>query len=79
MHVADDDGFDRFGGDAERLQPIAHRFDHVTLAFFAHRLVEAGVHDDRTGGPDDRPDEEIERLQDVMRVAIDELAGDRRE
>src|SRR5262249_31477172 len=64
MHVADDDGFDGFGGDAERLQPVAHWLDHFTLAFFAHRLVETGVDYDGSGRTDGRPDKEIERPQD---------------
>jgi hypothetical protein len=73
MHVADDDGFDGFGGDAERLQTVAHRLDHFTLAFFAHRLVETGVDYDHAGRTDDHLDKEIERLQDVVRIAIDEI------
>jgi len=75
MHVADDDGLDRVSGDAERREPIARRLDHFALAFFAHRFVEAGIDDDRTRRPDDRPHEEIERLQDIVRVAVDEIRG----
>ena len=63
-----------FGGDAERFEPVAHRLDHFALAFFAHGFVEAGVHHDDPGRPDDRPDKEIERLQDIVRVAVDEIS-----
>jgi hypothetical protein len=75
MQVADDDGLDRVGGDAERRKSVPHRLDHLALPLFAHGFVEAGVDHDRPGGPDDRPDEEIERLQDVVRVAVDEIRG----
>src|SRR5262249_24588170 len=37
--------------------------------------VKPGVHHDRTGRPDDRPDKEIERLQDIVRIAVDEISG----
>ena len=40
-----------------------------------HRLVEAGIDDDGAGRPDDRPDEIIERLQHVVRIAADEVFG----
>ena len=47
MQVADDDVFDAVGRDAERSEPLAHRLDHLALALFTHRLVEAGIdHDD---------------------------------
>src|SRR5215469_6293151 len=71
MQMADD--IDRVGGDAECREPVAYRLDHLALAFFAHGFVKAGVDHDRTRGPDDCPDEEIERLQDIVRVAVDEI------
>src|SRR5205085_9440900 len=40
----------------------------------AHRLVKAGIDDDRAGRADDRPDEKIERLQNVVRIAIDKIS-----
>ena len=62
-----------FGSDAERKQSVAHRLDHLAVALLPHRLVEAGIDDDRSGRPDDRPDEEIERLQHIVRIAADEI------
>ena len=59
--------------DAERGKPVAHRLDHFALALLAHRLVEAGIEHDGAGRPDDRPDKEIERLQHVVRIAVDEV------
>ena len=73
MQMADDDVLDAVRRDAERGQSVAHRLDHFALALLAHRLVEAGIDDDRAGRPDDRPDEEIERLQHVVRIAVDEI------
>ena len=75
MQVADDDGLDRVGGDAEGSEPVAHRLDHFALAFLAHGLVEAGVDHNRAGRPDDRPNKEIERLQNIVRVAINKIGG----
>ena len=71
MQMADDDVLDRLRRDAERRKPVTHRLDHLALAFLAHRLVEAGIDDDGAGRPDDRPDEEVERLQYVVRIAVD--------
>ena len=45
MQVTDDDGVDLVRRDAERREPLAHRLEHLALAFFAHRFVEAGVDD----------------------------------
>ena len=73
MHVADDDGLDVGGIDADRLQPVAHRLDRLALALLPHRRIEAGVDNDGALGPDDRPDIEVERLQHVVRIAADEV------
>src|SRR5262249_23670019 len=54
-------------------QPVAHRLEHLALAFSAHGRIEAGVENDRTGWPNDRPNIEVERLQHVVRVAADEV------
>ena len=71
MQVADDDVLDAVGRDAKRSEPLAHRLDHLALALLAHRLVEAGIDHDGAGRPDDRPDEEVERLQHVVGIAVD--------
>jgi hypothetical protein len=42
------------------------------LALASHRLVEAGIEHDRAALADDRPDEEVERLRPVVRIATDE-------
>src|SRR5580704_5844898 len=71
MQVADDDVLDAVGRDAKRREPLAYRLDHLALALLAHRLVEAGIDHDGAGRSDDRPNEEVERLQHVVRIAID--------
>ena len=73
MQMADDDVLDAFRRDAERGKAVAHRLDHLALALLAHRLVEAGIDDDGAGRTDDRPDEKVERLQHVVRIAVDEI------
>jgi len=73
MQMADDDSLDRLWRDAERNQPLAHRLDHLALAFSTHRLIKAGVDDDRARRSHNRPDEKIERLQHVVRVTVDEI------
>jgi len=73
VQVTDDDVFDAVSRDAERGKALAHRPGHLAQAFLAHRLVKAGIEDDGSGRPDDRPDEKVERLQHVMRIAIDEI------
>src|SRR5580704_16924663 len=73
VKMADDDVADALGRDAERGEPVANRLGDLALAAGAHRLVETGVDDDRAGRPDDRPDEKIERLEYVVRVAVDEI------
>ena len=74
MQVADDDVLYRFGSDAESRKPVAHRLDHLTLALLAHRLVEADIDNDRAGRPDNHLDEKIERLQNVVRIAVNEIS-----
>src|SRR5262249_22493228 len=73
MQVGDDDILDRVGVDADRLEAVTDRLDEVALAPRRHGGVEAGV--DHIGSPraDDRPDVEIEGLEDVMGVAADEI------
>ena len=73
MHVADDDRLHLRWLDADRFQPFPYRLDHLALAFSAHRRIEAGVDNDRTGRADNRPNIEVERLQHVVRVAADEV------
>ena len=73
VHVADDDVPDTLGGDSKREQAVAHRLDDLALAAPAHRLVEAGIDDDRARRPDNGPHEEVERLQHVVRIAADEI------
>jgi hypothetical protein len=73
MQMADDDVLDGVGRDAERGETFAHRLDHLALALSAHGFVEAGVEHDGAGRPDDGPDKEVERLQHVMRIAVDEI------
>ena len=53
--------------------PVTHRLDHFALALLTHRLVEAGIDDDGAGRSDDRPDEKIERLQYIVRIAVDKI------
>jgi hypothetical protein len=73
MQVAEDDGIDCLRCDAECGQPLAHRLDHFALTFFAHRLVETGIDDDRAGRSDDRPHEKIKRLQNVVWIIVDKI------
>ena len=73
MQMADDDVLDALRRDAERGKPVAHRLDHLALPLLAHRLVEPGIEHDGAGRPDDGPDKEIERLQYVVRIAVDEV------
>ncbi len=73
VQVTDDDIGDCVRRNAKRRKPFAHRLDDLTLAAAGHRLVEAGIDDDGAGPPDDRPDEIIERLQDIVRIAADEV------
>ena len=73
MHVADDDRLHLRWLDADRFQPFPYWLDHLALAFSAHRRIEAGVDNDRTGRADNRPNIEVERLQHVVRVAADEV------
>ena len=47
VQVADDDVLDALGRDAKREQAVAHGLDDLALAARAHRLVEAGIDDDR--------------------------------
>ncbi len=77
MQVADDDVFDAVRRYAERVQSLAHRLEHFALPFPAHRLVKAGVEDDRAGCTGDRPNEEIERLKPVVRIAVDVICRSR--
>ena len=73
MHVADDDGLDGTGLDAERAQSVADRLDHLALALLSHRGVEAGIDNDGPRRSYDRPHVVVERLQHVMRIAEDEV------
>jgi hypothetical protein len=65
--------FRRSRGDSKREQAVAHRLYDLALAAPAHRLVEAGIDDDRARRPHDGPHEEVERLQHVVRIAADEV------
>src|SRR5438105_4131604 len=72
MHVADDDVADRCRIDADRPETVARRPKKLALALLCHRLVEAGVEDQRAILADDRPDEVIERHRAVvMRIAAE--------
>ena len=71
MQMADDDVLDLVGVDADRLEPLADRLEQGAAALLGHGGVEAGVDDEGAGGPDDRPDVIVERLQDVVRIAAD--------
>ena len=73
VEVSDNHIRDRLRRDAERGETVAHRPDDLALPAAADRFVEAGIDDDRAGRPDDRPDEEIKRLQHVVRIAADEV------
>ena len=42
---------------------------------FAHRLIEAGVQNDRSGLLYDRPHEVVQRHRRIVRVAADEIGG----
>ena len=73
MQVTDDDALYRLS-DTERCEPIAHRLDHLALTFLAHRLVEASVDNNCARRADDRPDKKIERLQNVVWIAVNEIS-----
>ena len=62
-----------FGRNAERHKAVTHRLGDLALALLGHRLVVAGVDNDGAGRTDDRPDEKVERLQYVVRIAADEI------
>src|SRR5581483_2551123 len=57
--------------DAETLQSFADRRDDGAAALVADRLVEAGVDDVGALVVADHPDEIVERLEDVVRIAAD--------
>src|SRR5205085_785629 len=71
VHVADDDVLDLVGLDAEALQRLADRRDDGAAALRSDRLVEAGVDDEGALVVADHPDEVVERLQHVVRIAAD--------
>ena len=73
VQMADNDARHRIRRDAERGKAGAERLGDLALAAAAHRLVEAGIDNDRAGRADDRPDEEIQRLQHIVRIAADEV------
>ena len=62
---------DAFGRDAERCESFLDRLDHFALPLLSHHVVEAGIEDDGAGRSNDRPDIEVERLQNVVRIAKD--------
>src|ERR1051325_5799372 len=71
VHVADDDVLDLVGVDAEALQRLADRRDDGAAAPRADRLVETGVDHEGALVVEDHPDEVVERLQHVVRIAAD--------
>src|SRR5690606_754946 len=75
VEVRDDHVFDRVGTYAERIQSFGDRLDDGAATGGGHRLVEPGVHEEGPARAHDRPDEVVERLQDVVRVAVEEVLG----
>ena len=73
VKMTDNDARHRIRRDAERGKTVSDRLGDLALAAAAHRLVEAGIDNDRAGRADDRPDEEIQRLQHIVRIAADEV------
>jgi hypothetical protein len=71
MQVRNDHVFDAVGLDSYRLEAIRNWPHKRTLAFLAHRLVEAGINDISALLADDRPDVVVERLEHIVRVAAD--------
>ena len=66
---------DLVGRDVDRLQPFGDRLEQRAVALLRHRGVEAGVDHDGAARADDRPDEEVERLGHVVRIAADVVLG----
>src|SRR5580698_831616 len=73
VKVADNDARHRLGRNAKRRQSFSYRLGNLALAAPAHWLIEAGIDNDGAGRTDDRPDEEVERLEHVVRIAADEV------
>src|SRR5438105_14707073 len=75
VHMTDDDVFDLVGLDAEPLQAFVDRRDDGAAALGSDRLVEAGVDQEGPLVVLDDPDEIIEWLQHVVRIAADVVLG----
>src|SRR5258708_29974 len=75
VHVADDDVFDLVGLDAEPFQAFVDRRNDGAAALGSDRLGGGGI--DHAGPPIvlDDPDEIVERLQHVVRIAADVVFG----
>jgi hypothetical protein len=73
MEMADDDVLDGLRCNADGLQPFADRLEQRSPALFGDVRIKAGVDEESAGPPNDRPHEIIERLQDIVRVADDEI------
>jgi hypothetical protein len=71
VQVADDDVLHLLGIHANRGQALGDRLDDDATALGRHRMVEAGVHDERAVRAADYPDEIGQRLEEVVRIAAD--------
>jgi hypothetical protein len=73
VQVRHDDVLHGVGLDVERREPAGNRLEQLPAALAGHAVVEPGVHHERPAGTGDHPDEVGERLQDVVRVAAEEI------
>src|SRR5262249_13905104 len=73
VQVCDDNVFDPLRVDLNRLQPFSDRIRDLALALLRHSLVEASVDDKGAMCADDRPDNVIEGLWDIVRTAANEI------
>lgn len=73
MHVSDNDVLDRVRVDTDALEALAGRSQELAPAPRAHRLIEAGIDNERSAIPSNDPDKVVERHRPIMRVAAEEV------
>src|SRR5215469_10074128 len=73
--MRDDHRLDRVGRDPEGFQAFAGRLRDGALALGRHGRIKTGIDHEGAVGADDRPDVEIERLEDVVGIPANEILG----